>query len=108
MFNKFFIASLLVTLVFAASVPCTQYQASTLGNATDCSITRVDKLTITWGAKINFKATFAWKQDSYSNVLADTGSPRLPIRPTKSSCDTKAGTYNAGQSVLINCTQAFS
>lgn len=108
MFNKFLIASLLIVGIFSVSVPCTQYQASQFGNASDCSIARVDSLTISWGARVNFKTTFSWKDTSASNVLADMSSPRLPIGPSKSSCSTKAGSYTAGQSVLVNCTQSFS
>jgi hypothetical protein len=108
MFNKFLIASLLVVTIFAASVPCTQYQSSNFGTASDCSINRVDSLSISWGAKINFKTNYSWKDNSVANVLADTGSPRLPIGPSKSQCSTKAGSYTAGQSVLVNCTQSFS
>ena len=108
MFNKFLIASLLIVAIFGVSVPCTQYQASNFGTASDCSISRVDSLSISWGARINFKTAFAWKTTSVANVLADMSSPRLPIGPTKSQCDTKAGSYTAGQSVLVNCTQSFS
>lgn len=107
MFNKILFVPILVVLISAASVPCTQYQASTAGNASDCSITRLDKLSISWGAKINFKTTFNWNKNSYSNVLADTGSPRLPVKPSKSNCTSKEGSYTAGQSVIVNCTQGF-
>ena len=34
-------------------------------------------------------------------------SPRLPINPTTSDCKTAPGSYKIGQSVLVNCTQAF-
>ena len=107
MFDRVLIFSLLVIAVFTISVPCTAYQSSSFGTASDCSITRVDTKTITWGAQINFKAAFNWKDNSYSNVLADTGSPRLPIAPSKSSCKTTPNSYKAGQSVLVNCTQGF-
>lgn len=99
---------LLIAVALSVSIPCTQYQASKNGNATDCSITRVDSVTISWGARINFNVNFNWKSTSFSNVLADMGSPKLPIAPSKSNCDTKAGTYTKGQSVLVNCTQSFS
>jgi hypothetical protein len=106
MLNKVVVA-LLVALAISASVPCTQYQASKFGTASSCSISRVDSLTITWGAQINFSADFKWADNSYSNVLADMSSPRLPIGPKASKCDSKTGSYSKGQSVLINCTQAF-
>lgn len=99
---------LLVVFCFSASVPCTQYQSTTFGNASDCSIARKDAQTITWGAVINFKVDSKWTASSYSNVLADMGSPRVPIGPSKSDCASKEGSYTKGQSVLINCTQAFS
>jgi hypothetical protein len=99
---------LLLAVALSVSVPCTQYQASKNGNASDCSITRVDSVTISWGARINFNVNFSWTSKSYSNVLADMGSPKLPISPSKSSCESKAGSYTKGQSVLLNCTQSFS
>lgn len=108
MFNKILICLIFVAVAFSVSVPCTPYQSSKFGTASDCSITRVDSLTISWGAKINFNASFTWSDKSYSNVLADMSSPRLPISPSKSQCATKAGTYTAGQSVLVNCTQGFT
>lgn len=108
MFNKIMISLALIAITLSASVPCTQYQASKNGNATDCSISRVDATTISWGARINFNVNFSWTAKSYSNVLADMSSPKLPISPSKSNCDTKAGTYTKGQSVLVNCTQSFS
>jgi hypothetical protein len=108
MLNKIFICLVLVALALSASVPCTQYQSSKNGNATDCSISRVDSATISWGARINFNVNFNWTAKSYSNVLADMGSPKLPISPSKSSCESKAGTYTKGQSVMVNCTQSFS
>jgi hypothetical protein len=108
MLKRFSICLILAVAALSASVPCTQYQASKLGNASDCSISRLDSVTISWGARINFNANFNWKSNSFSSVLADMGSPKLPIAPTKSNCDTKAGTYAKGQSVLVNCTQSFS
>lgn len=108
MFRKVSLCLLFAVVALSASVPCTQYQASKNGNATDCSISRVDSQTISWGARINFNVNFNWTSKSYANVLADMGSPKLPISPSKSSCDSKAGSYSKGQSVLINCTQSFS
>lgn len=108
MLSKISLCLLLAVIAFSASVPCTQYQASKNGNATDCSISRVDANTISWGARINFNVNFSWSAKSVANVLADMGSPRLPISPSKSNCDTKAGTYTKGQSVIVNCTQSFS
>lgn len=35
------------------------------------------------------------------------GSPRLPIAPASSKCQTKEGSYSKGQSVTVSCTQAF-
>lgn len=60
MFNKVLVASLLLIAAFSASVPCNAYQSSKLGTASDCSITRVDALTLTWGAQINFSAAYTW------------------------------------------------
>lgn len=104
---KLFLTFLLLSVAFSASIACTQYQASKNGNASDCSITRVDAKTISWGARINFNVNFSWSSKSFSSVLADMGSPRLPIAPLKSSCDTKSGSYTKGQSVIVNCTQSF-
>lgn len=98
----------LAVSAFTISVPCTQYQASKNGNATDCSINRIDENTISWGVTINFNVDYSWTVDSADNVLADMGSPRLPIAPDFSSCNTKEGKYTKGQSVLFNCTQSFS
>jgi len=98
---------LLVALAIAVTVPCTQYQASKFGTASDCSINRVNTLTISWGAKITFSLDGKWGDKSYSNVLADMTSPRLPQKPVKSSCVSPAGNYNKGASVMINCTQSF-
>jgi hypothetical protein len=108
MLGKLTLCLFLIVAAFSVSIPCTSVQASKNGNASDCSITRVDSLTISWGAKINFNLAYKWTEKSVSNVLADLGSPRLPINPSKSSCSTKAGSYNKGDSVLVNCTQSFS
>lgn len=107
MFNKVLLASMLVITILAASVPCNTLQATKLGTASDCSINRDDSKSITWGAKINFNASFTWSEKSYGNILADPTSPRLPVPPTSSKCSTKSGSYSSGQSVLINCTQGF-
>lgn len=107
MLKSIILGLVLVGAVLSASVPCTQYQASKQGTASDCSIVRVDAKSISWGAKLTFNATYSWTDKSFSNVLADMGSPRLPISPSKSSCTTKAGNYKAGDSVVMNCTQAF-
>lgn len=98
----------LAALALSASVPCLQFQGSKLGNASDCSIARLDDNTLQWGAQINFNADFKWTDKSTYNVLADMGSPRLPVEASKSDCKTQAGSYTKGQSVLVNCTQSFS
>ncbi len=108
MLGKLALCLLLIVAASSVSVPCTSYQTSKNGNASDCSINRVDSLTISWGARINFSLNFSWTDKSFSNVLADMSSPRLPISPSKSSCTTKPGNYNKGDSVLVNCTQSFS
>lgn len=107
MLGKLTLCLFLVVAASSVSIACTSVQTSKNGNASDCSITRVDSLTISWGAKINFNLPYKWTDKSVSNVLADLGSPRLPIGPSKSSCTTKAGSYNKGDSVLVNCTQSF-
>jgi hypothetical protein len=101
------IGLLFLATAFSASVPCTQYQSSTFGNATDCSINRIDAKSLSWGAQINFKVDFKWNDTSYSNVLADMSSPKLPIPPSSSKCTTKPGSYAKGSSVVVNCTQGF-
>lgn len=107
MLKSLILGLLLVSVALSASVTCTQYQTSKQGTASDCSIVRIDTKSISWGAKLTFNTTYSWGDKSYSNVLADMGSPRLPISPTKSNCTTKAGSYKAGDTVLMNCTQVF-
>ena len=98
----------LAAIALTISVPCTQFQPSKLGTASDCSIARLDDNTLQWGAQINFNADYKWTEKSTYNVLADMGSPRLPVEADKSDCKTQAGSYTKGQSVLVNCTQSFS
>lgn len=107
MLKSVILGLVLVGAVLSASIPCTQYQASSFGTASDCSITRIDAKSLSWGARVTFKAAFNWKDNSFSNVLADMGSPRLPISPSQSSCKTTPGSYKSGDSVVMNCTQAF-
>ena len=107
MLGKLTLCLFLIVAASSISIPCTSLQTSKNGNASDCSITRVDAVTLSWGVKINFNLPFKWTDKSVANVLADTGSPKLPINPSKSSCTTKAGSYNKGESVLVNCTQSF-
>jgi hypothetical protein len=98
---------LLLALAVSVSVPCTQYQSSKFGTASNCSITRNDARSISWSATITFSGDFKWTEKSVSNVLADMGSPRLPIAPASSKCDTKAGSYTKGQTVTVSCSQGF-
>lgn len=98
----------LTALALSASVPCTKFQPSKLGTASDCSITRIDDNTLQWGVQINFDADYKWTETSTYNVLADMGSPRLPVEADQSDCKTQVGSYTKGQSVLVNCTQSFS
>ena len=107
MLKNILLISLLLAAATAVSIACTQYQSSTFGTASDCSVNRLDAKSISWGTVINFKVDFKWNATSYSNVLADMGSPRLPVPPSSSKCDTKAGSYTKGQSVTVNCTQSF-
>ena len=107
MSRKLIIGLALIVATLNVSIPCVQYQSSRNGNASDCSITRVDDNTLSWGANISFSLDYTWTASSFSNVLADMGSPRLPIFPDQSSCQTKEGKYSKGQSVIINCTQSF-
>lgn len=104
---KYTVAAVLLAVAMTVSVPCTQYQASNFGTASNCTITRVDSTTISWTAVINFKVDFKWADNSYGNVLADMSSPRLPIAPKASKCESKAGSYTKGQTVSISCSQAF-
>lgn len=101
------LAFIALTLSLSASVPCSIFQTSKFGNASDCSINRIDAKQLSWGVRVTFSSTYNWKNSSVANVLADMSSPRLPISPSKSSCTTKAGSYGKGDSVLFNCTQAF-
>lgn len=104
---KSIVLALLIAFAFAVSVPCTQYQTSKFGTASNCTITRNDAKSISWSAQINFSGDFKWTKASASNVLADMSSPRLPIPPSASKCDTKEGSYTKGQSVSVSCTQGF-
>lgn len=104
---KSIIIALLVALALSVSVPCTQYQSSKFGTASNCTITRNSATSISWSAVINFNADFKWTDKSASNVLADMSSPRLPVSPSASKCETKAGSYSKGQSVSFSCTQGF-
>lgn len=45
---------------------------------------------------INFNAAYDWSEISVYNLLADMGSPRLPVVPNQSNCVTKAGKYSPG------------
>ena len=107
MFNKAILALAFVALVATVSVPCTQYQSSKFGTAANCTINRDSANTISWTAQVTFSQDYAWKDNSFSNVLADMSSPRLPIAPSASKCSTKAGSYSKGQSVSISCSQGF-
>jgi len=107
MLKSIILGLVLVGAALSASVPCTQYQASAQGTASDCSINRIDANSISWGTKVTFKVAFSWTAKSFSNVLADMGSPRLPIGPSKSNCTTTPGSYKSGDSVVMNCTQVF-
>lgn len=95
-------------IALTVNVPCVIYLESTNGNATDCTISRVDSLTLSWGVLINFHSNFNWTEKSYINALIDMGNPQSAVPASKSSCNTKADSYTKGQSVLINCTQSFS
>lgn len=74
----------LAVATFSVSVPCVTFQTSKNGAASDCSISRLDDNTLTWGVSITFNLDFSWNASSTYNVLADTGSPRLPVNPTSS------------------------
>jgi hypothetical protein len=58
MFKSSLLVFLLIISVLSASTPCVQYKGTTYGTASDCSMIRVDKYTITWGAVINFDDKF--------------------------------------------------
>ena len=101
------LAVILIVGLTAASVPCVQNKASTIANASSCSMSKPNATTLAWGAQINFKSAFTWTEKSWSNALGDPKSPRLPYRPLSSSCNSHPGSYTAGQSAVINCTQTF-
>lgn len=101
------LAVLLIVGLAAVAVPCVQNKASTIANATNCSMSKSNATTLVWGYQINFKSAFTWAEKSWSNALGDPKSPRLPYRPLTSSCNSHPGTYSAGQSAVINCTQTF-
>ena len=107
MFNKVATLLALVSLALSASVPCTTFQSSKLGTASNCTITRNDANSLSWSAIVHFSQDYQWKDSSHSNVLADMSSPRLPIAPSASKCETKAGSYSKGQTVSVSCTQGF-
>lgn len=86
----------LAVATFSISVPCVTFQTSKNGAASDCSIVRLDDNTLAWGVKISFNVDFSWNASSTYNVLADMGSPRLPVEPSSSQCETKVGKYTKG------------
>ena len=104
---KILALAVLIIAATSASVPCTQYQSSKFGTASNCTINRDGPKSLSWSVQINFNADYKWTDSSADNVLADMGSPRLPIAPSASKCTTKAGSYTKGQSVSVSCTQSF-
>ena len=104
---KSIILAVLLAVAISVSVPCTAYQSSKFGTASNCTINRDGPKSISWTAQINFSGDYKWTNSSSSNVLADMSSPRLPIAPSSSKCSTKEGSYSKGQSVPVSCSQAF-
>ena len=87
---------LLVSVVLTANVPCTQFQDSKFGTASNCTITRLETNSIQWSTIIHFTTDFKWTNSSTSNLLADLSSPRLPVNPSASKCETVEGSYKKG------------
>ena len=62
---------------------------------------------MSWGVKINFKKEAEHRSDNWINLLSDNVHPRLPYFPLGGECKSEYGTFESGQSVLLNCTQDF-
>ena len=62
---------------------------------------------MSWGVKINFKKETEHRSDNWINLLSDNVHPRLPYFPLGGECKSEYGTFESGQSVLLNCTQDF-
>ena len=57
---KITIFALIFVYSLTVSVPCTQYQSSKFGTASNCTINRDGPKSISWSAQINFNADFKW------------------------------------------------
>jgi hypothetical protein len=60
-----------------------------------------------WGAVITFNDDASHRADNWFNLLADMEHPRLPYFPVGSQCTSQYGSFIAGQTATINCTQSF-
>lgn len=101
------IAITLALLVICCASICVEVEPSFLAEASDCTISKLDEQTIKWGVKLTFLADVEHKSSNWINLLADMEHPRKPYSPIGSECTSQYGKYYEGQSVLLNCTQAF-
>lgn len=96
---------LLLSIALGDSIPCIEQDLSSLAEASDCSVSRLDSTSISWGVNITFTGDVNHREDNWLNLLADIEHPRFPYWPVGGKCDTAYGKYTSGQSILINCTQ---
>ena len=62
---------MLILGIAANSVPCIDYDPSTLATASDCSAKKLDDVTLSWGVKITFTGDADHRKDNWLNLLAD-------------------------------------
>ena len=104
---KILIISFAILGCLSDSVPCTETQESIFASISDCSAEKYDQYTLSWGVKIDFKKEVEHRSDNWINLLSDNVHPRLPYFPLGGECKSEYGTFESGQSVLLNCTQDF-
>jgi hypothetical protein len=104
---KNIILTLILVGVLTGNVPCTVTDESPLGDISDCTASKHDDYSLSWGVKISFKESADFRSDNWVNLLSDNVHPRFPYFPLGGECQTQYGKFEAGQSILLNCTQEF-
>ena len=102
------IVGLILIVALTDNVPCTISDESTFATVSDCSAHRDDQYNLEWGVKISFKKEAEHRSDNWLNLLSDNVHPRLPYFPLGGICKSDYGTFQSGDSVLLNCTQDFA
>ena len=57
---KVSVLALLLIAVSSVSVPCTQFQSSKFGTASNCTINRDGPKSLSWSVQINFSTDYKW------------------------------------------------